>query len=71
MNLICWNYQGFGNSRTICELHLLVKEKVPGVVFLIETKYNRNKVEGIHDRLGFDHSFVVDNVSRSGGLAAL
>ncbi|XP_042983334.1 uncharacterized protein LOC122312737 [Carya illinoinensis] len=71
MKLLAWNYRGLGNPRTVRELHLLVKEKVPQVVFISETKCNRERVEKIRNILGLTHSFVVDSRGKSGGLAML
>lgn len=71
MNLLSWNCRGFGNPRTVHELHLLVKEKIPNVVFLMETKFRREKVEWIRNKIKFDCTFVVDCIGRSGGIAIL
>ncbi|KAG6721378.1 hypothetical protein I3842_03G109300 [Carya illinoinensis] len=71
MNLLNWNCREFRNSRKVCELHLLVKKKFPKVVFLLETKCRRNKVEFIHNKLNFEHSFVVDCIGRGGGIAMM
>lgn len=38
------------------------------MVFLCETLVHANKIEEIRIRLGFDASFVVDNIGRSGGF---
>lgn len=71
--MIClsWNYQGFGNPHIVHELPYLVSVKGPNFVFLIETKCNRNKVENIMNKIGFQLSFVVDSKGISGGLAFL
>lgn len=39
------------------------------VVFLFETKSRRDNVEKVRRKLGFENSFVVDSVGKSGGLA--
>lgn len=38
MNALAWNCQGLGNSRTVCELCILVKPHHPKIVFLSETR---------------------------------
>ncbi|XP_042944729.1 uncharacterized protein LOC122278616 [Carya illinoinensis] len=71
MNWLCWNCRGLGNPRTVLELHLWVKVKVPNFVFLMETKCSREKVELVRNLLGFDCSFTVDCRGLSGGLVFL
>jgi hypothetical protein len=41
------------------------------MVFLMETKLRKENMEAIRCKLGFSNLFMVDNVSRSGGLALL
>lgn len=69
MKLLSWNSRGLGNPRTVNELHLLVKERTPSVIFLSETKGNRCKMEKVRNKLGMEQSFVVDSMGKSGGLA--
>ncbi|XP_042950057.1 uncharacterized protein LOC122282168 [Carya illinoinensis] len=71
MNFLVWNCRGLGNPRTVRELRLMVKEKDPRVIFLSETKSRRTKVETVRNRLGFECSFVVDSIGRSGGLVMM
>ncbi|XP_042939562.1 uncharacterized protein LOC122274604 [Carya illinoinensis] len=71
MNCLAWNCRGLGNPRTVRELHFLVKEKVPRMIFLSETKCKRNKAEKVRNRLGYECSFVVDSIGRSGGLVMM
>lgn len=49
----------------------MVKEKRPNLVFLMETKLRRNKMENTLINLGFANMFVVEYVGKSGGLALL
>lgn len=49
----------------------MVKEKRPGVVFLVETKCGNAKMEQIRFKLGFEGLFVVEPIGRSGGLALI
>jgi exonuclease III len=46
----------------------MVREKKPDILFLMETKCRKEKMERIRVRLGFNGMFVVDPVGRSGGL---
>ncbi|KAF5445314.1 hypothetical protein F2P56_034374 [Juglans regia] len=69
--MIClsWNCRRLGNPRTVRELHRLVKSKFPSLIFLMETKCNRNKIELVKKSLNMANSFVVDSKGASGGLA--
>ena len=57
------------NPWTVQDLCLMVREKKPNILFLMETKCRKEKIERIRVRLGFNGMFVVDPVGRSGGLA--
>ena len=63
------NFRGLRNLRTVRDLHRLVKEKQPKLVFLMETKLQARRVEELKSRLDFQSVFTVDCVGRSGGLA--
>ncbi|GLT55031.1 hypothetical protein SLA2020_281850 [Shorea laevis] len=69
MNLLSWNCRGLGNPRTIRNLCHLVEDKHPNILFLMETKLQRDKMSYVRGKLGFDNLFVVDCIGRSGGLA--
>jgi exonuclease III len=71
MNLLSWNCRGLGNPQAVRDLCQLTKEKKPTILFLMETKCHRNKMEFVRVKLGFACMFVVDSVGRSGGLALL
>ncbi|GLT72801.1 hypothetical protein SLA2020_447050 [Shorea laevis] len=71
MNILSWNCRGLGNPRTVRNLRLLVEDKQPTILFLMETKLRRTEMASLRVKLGFDSLFVVDSVRRSGGLAML
>jgi exonuclease III len=71
MILLSWNCQGLGNPWSVQDLSLMVKEKRPNIIFLMETKCRKSKMEGIRVKLGFEGLFVVEPVGQSGGLALL
>lgn len=71
MRVLSWNCQGLGNPYTVLSLHHLVKSKSLGVLFLMETKLDKKKMEGIRVKLGFQSVVVVPNRGRSGGLTLL
>jgi exonuclease III len=68
MIIFSWNCRGLGNPWTVQDLCRMVKEKKPDLVFLMETKLRRKKMENIRIKLGFSNMFVVDCIGRSGGL---
>lgn len=43
----------------------------PNLVFLMETKCDRSKMDYVKRKLRFDYFFVVDNLGKSEGLAML
>ena len=69
MNLLSWNCRGLGNPTVVRDLCQLTKEKKPTILFLMETKCRRHKMEYLWVKMGFDCMFVVDPIGRSGGLA--
>jgi exonuclease III len=71
MKLLSWNCQGLGNPWTVQDLCHLVKDKKPDILFLMETKCRKEKMEIIRVKLGFQGLFVVEPVGRSEGLALL
>ncbi|KAF7151544.1 hypothetical protein RHSIM_Rhsim02G0152800 [Rhododendron simsii] len=60
---------GFGRTVTSQALGDLVRKNRPSIVFLMETKNKKVKLETFRRRLGFSFSFYVDPVGLSGGLA--
>ena len=71
MRAIIWNCWGLGNPRSVRELHDLVWCWNPKIVFLMETKSKKNRMERIKNRIGFSNGLIVPNVGRSGGIALL
>lgn len=71
MNCLAWNCRGLGNPRAVRCLGELLKTHKPTVVFLIETLVDKNRMEGLRRKFGYDSCFAVDVRGRSGGLAAM
>jgi exonuclease III len=71
MILLSWNCRGVGSPRTVRNLCLLVKENNLDILFLIEIKCNKVKLEFLRVRLGYVGLLVVDAVRRNGGLALM
>lgn len=71
MIYLSWNCRGHGNHRKILELCLMVQEKLPTIVFLIETKSNGMRLESVRKKLGFSGCLCIDSIGKKGGLALL
>lgn len=69
MLILTWNCQGVGRTLTSQALGDLVRKNRPSILFLMETKNNKVKLETIHRRLKFDCSSYVEPEGLSGGLA--
>jgi hypothetical protein len=71
MSILAWNCRGLGNLRTVRDLRLMVKEKSPNFLFLMETKARNSVLQKVRTSIGFEGLFTVEPVGRSGGLALL
>ncbi|XP_042972730.1 uncharacterized protein LOC122304522 [Carya illinoinensis] len=71
MSIIVWNCRWLRNPRPVRILKKLVKDKCPNLVFLVETKTGRQRLESVRRSLRLDGCFAVDSVGLSGGIALL
>ena len=71
MSWLCWNVRGLGNQRTVRELAKLVRAQDPSIMFLAETWVDKARLEFLCDELLFDKKWIVQRVTRAGGLALL
>ncbi|KAL0355953.1 UNVERIFIED_CONTAM: hypothetical protein Sradi_4042200 [Sesamum radiatum] len=70
MILLCWNCQGLGNPCTVHVLGELLRAHGPSLVFLVETKCKKSRIDAI--KRCFDlYGCCVESQGRSGGLALL
>ncbi|KAH7840676.1 hypothetical protein Vadar_020103 [Vaccinium darrowii] len=69
MLILTWNCLGVGRTLTGQALSDLVHKNRPSILFLMESKNNKVKLETIRRRLGFVNSNYVDPEGLSGGLA--
>ncbi|KAH7849580.1 hypothetical protein Vadar_019947 [Vaccinium darrowii] len=60
MNVLVWNCQGLGNSRTVRRLLEVSNLHSPDCVFLVETKNKRKKMERIAKRTRFSKLWCVE-----------
>jgi exonuclease III len=68
MIVLSWNCQRLGNLRTVHELCRMVREKRPNLIFLMETKLRKKKMENVRTKIGLNNMFVVESIGKSGGL---
>ncbi|XP_042942912.1 uncharacterized protein LOC122277098 [Carya illinoinensis] len=71
MSVLVWNCRGLGNPRTLSVLRNLTKDKWPNLVFLVETKSRKSRLEEVRRSLKLEGCFAVDCVGMSGGIALL
>ncbi|XP_075645895.1 uncharacterized protein LOC142617056 [Castanea sativa] len=69
MSLLSWNCRGLGNSHTVNALKEVIRIEEPKIVFLMETKSDRDWMVKIRDRCGFKQGLIVPSRGSSGGLA--
>lgn len=69
MNILSWNCRGLGRDSTVGELRWLVKQYLPSLLCLSETKMRDDTVKGFMWSLGYNACLAVSSQGRSGGLA--
>jgi hypothetical protein len=68
MKTLAWNCRGMLAATAVCELLELQERVVADVLFLLESHLNREKVETLRVKMGFDEVHVVESDGRSGDL---
>lgn len=68
MKIISWNARGLENQRAMCRLRHLLKLHNSQMVFLMETKLDRRRMEKERRICGFRYGFYVDAIESMGGL---
>lgn len=71
MILLSWNWPGLGNPKIVQDLCLMTQDKLPNLIFIIETKTDRSKLDWVKRRLGFEGCLAVNSLGRKGGLALI
>lgn len=71
MKLLCLNCRGLGRPEAVRELRRLCELHRPWVVFLSETRFFSDRVEGLVRSLGMAGGYGVGCLGRGGGLAML
>ncbi|XP_021761699.1 uncharacterized protein LOC110726522 [Chenopodium quinoa] len=68
MKIISWNCRGIGNPRTVSVLRDLCWRELPYIVFVMETKIDSSRLEGIRNKCGFTDGISVCSNGLSGGI---
>ena len=71
MSLLSWNCQGHGNPWTSQSLRKIVREQVPTVCFLMETRLDKEGFDNLYGNLLFQNKIIVKHSDSGGGLAFL
>ena len=71
MNILSLNCRGCGRPEAVQEIHQLVVEKKPAVVFLMETRMGEERALGLARNLGFQNAIVVKSEGLNSGLMLL
>lgn len=69
MNLLCVNCRGCGQPEAVQELREVVEQYKPAVVFLSETRLDKDRALALRLRLGLANGQAVGAAGQSGGLA--
>ena len=71
IRLLSWNCQGLRNpciGRSLCKI---VREQVPTICFLMETRLDNDRFEKLYGILLFQNKIIVKHLDLGGGLAFL
>lgn len=69
MNSIVWNCRGAGNASTVRDIVALTRAHSPSMVFLCETRQQKDKMYRLRNRIGLRGFEGVSSEGNSGGLA--
>ena len=69
MSLLSWNCRRLGNLQTVKALEKVIKQEEPKIVFLMETKSDREWIVKVRDKCNFKNGLMVPSRGNSGGLA--
>ncbi|KAA3460285.1 reverse transcriptase [Gossypium australe] len=68
MKSLSWNVRGLGSSRAVRRLRHLMKQQNPRMVFLIETKLDKKRMEKVRRSCGLLNGIEVKAEGTRGGL---
>lgn len=71
MSVLSWNCRGLAATATMSELRELCKFHQPAIIFLMETRAPKERIENLRRRLKFKFCFSVEPRGLAGGLGLL
>lgn len=71
LSLLSWNCRGFRNLRIVKALEKVENKEEPIIVYLMETKSNRDWMEKVKEKCNLKHGLIVPSNGNSGGLAMM
>lgn len=69
MKILSWNCRGLGQPRTVQELVCLVSTHRPSIIFLSETRQNKERASNLRWRLGLKNCMLHDGCGKGAGIA--
>lgn len=71
MSITSWNYCGLGPSTIIRVLKGIVARAYSIVIFLLEKRCTRRKIEELSQQIGYSNCFSIKSDNFGGGLALI
>lgn len=71
MTTISWNCRGLAAATTSKELHDLVKCPKPAILFLMETRAQKESLDRVKRKFKFQNAFCVPALGTAGGLGLI
>ena len=68
MSVLSLNCRGLGGAAAVRDLRMLAERHAPSILCVVETQLHKTRVEGLSHSLGFNKSFAVSSLGRSGGI---
>lgn len=71
MKVLVWNCRGAGSPLTIPFLKEVIHLHSPNIVFLSETKNQKQFMNKVKNFIGFDDLFCLDPIGKSGEMSVM
>lgn len=71
MKIMSWNCKGMGHPDSLIYLKMVIRQKQPDCIFLMETKLDKNRMERIYHSLKFKYSVIMEAKGSAGGITLM